>query len=433
MQPKIIALADCNSFYASCEQVFNPRLRGQPVIVLSNNDGCVVARSAAAKAVGIKMGEPFFKIQYLVQNYQVQVFSSNYALYGDLSNRVMSLLAEFTPQLEIYSIDEAFMELPRLGESPSAYLQQVRQTITRSTGIPISVGAASTKTLAKVANQVAKQQPAYQGVLDLSTQDPDQILMQLPIEEIWGVGHRLGRRLRSFGLKTALDLKHAAESWIRQEFGVVLLRTVLELRGIACIPLQLAPMPRKSITCSRSFGRRVTTIQELKEAIATYTSRAAEKLRRERLVASALQVFILTNRFQSGPQYSNSTTLSLIVATDDTSELIHAAFRGLEAIFRMGFSYNKAGVTLLGLGNADLTQLGLLDQRDRERSQQVMGVMDAINQTLGSGTLQLAAAGLPKSLPRGLPKDLPKGWRIKSQRRSPRYTTCWQELPIVKA
>lgn len=416
-----LALLDCNNFYVSCERVFNPSLQGKPVIVLSNNDGCVIARSNEVKALGVKMGAPFFQVQPLVRKYKIQVYSSNYALYGDLSQRVMVLLGELVPVCEVYSIDEAFLDLSLADGSSAKFAYQIRTIIRKWTKIPVSLGLGRTKVLAKIANRVAKQVPEYEGVFDLTTVDPEPVLAKVDVQDVWGVGYRYAKALRQQGIETALQLRNAPQGWIKQRFGVTLLRIVLELQGIPCIPLELCPTPKKGITCSRSFGRPVEQLAELKEAVATYTTRAAEKLRQENLAASVLTTFIMTNRFKEEPRYSNSATVTLPVATDDTAELIHYALCGAEAIYRPGFSFIKAGVMLLNLGPVSLVQSNFFDTRDRERYRLLMSTIDQINHRFGTGTIQFAAAGLKKT------------WKMRASNRSPRFTTRWDELPRVKA
>jgi DNA polymerase V len=413
----MLALCDCNSFYASCEAVFDPKLRGKPVIVLSNNDGCVVARSPQAKAIGIKMGEPAFEIHHLIQKYKVQVFSSNYSLYGNLSERVMVTLGEFTPEMEIYSIDEAFLNLSGFSHLDlSDYGQQIRHTVFKWTGVPISIGMADTKTLTKVAGDIAKKNP--KGVFILPS-NHDDILAEFPIGDVWGIGRSHTRSLQAHGIMTALHLRDVELSWARKEYSVVMQRLVLELRGQPCFSLELNPPPKKSITVSRSFSRAIATLAELREAVATYTSRAAEKLRQHELTADAIQVFALTSRFKEN-YYSDSVTLTFNYSSDNTVEILHFALRGCDRIFQAELQFKKAGVILLGLRPKSLRQLSLWEP-DVEHSEALMQTMDSINARFGRGTLQFAVAGLKKP------------WAMQSRMRSPRYTTCWSELPVVRA
>jgi len=418
----IFALADCNAFYAACEAVFNPQLQNKPVVVLSNNDGCIVARSEAAKTVGLKMGEPLFKAKDLIERHQVQVYSSNYSLYGDMSARVMASLAEVTPNLEIYSIDECFLDFSGFSEVDlTGYCRHVRAVVKQYTGIPISLGIGRTKTLSKVANYIAKKFSVYEGVFDLTAVEPEPVLTQIAVEDVWGVGKQYARVLRSHKIETALQLRDAPESLIKQRFGVTLLRTVLELQGLSCLPLELSPAPRKGVTVSRSFGQTVQSLTELKQAVCTFTSRAAEKLRQEMLAATVLNVFVMTNRFQDTPQYHNLQVVTLPTATNDTAELSYFALRGVESIYRSGYQFKKAGVTLLDLVPITTVQPDLFDTRQREKYRKLMKVMDQINNQMGAGTLQFAAAGLKKT------------WAMRAAHRSPKYTTCWSDLPLVKA
>jgi len=418
----LFALADCNAFYAACEEVFNPQLQDQPVVVLSNNDGCVVARSEAAKAVGIKMGEPLFQVKDLIARHQVQVYSSNYSLYGDMSARVMASLAEVTPNLEVYSIDECFLDFSGFSHiNLTDYCHHVRAKVKQYTGIPISLGIGSTKTLSKVANYVAKRVSVYEGVFDLTAVEAEPVLAQIAVEDVWGVGRQYARALRSQNIETALQLRDAPESLIKQRFGVTLLRTVLELQGLSCLPLELCPASRKGVTVSRSFGQTVQSLAELKQAVCTFTSHAAEKLRKEMLAATVLSVFVMISRFKDTPQYNNSYVITLPTATNDTAELSYFALRGLESIYRTGYQFKKAGVMLLDLIPIAVVQPDLFDTRRREKYQKLMEVIDQINSQMGAGTVQVAAAGLKKT------------WAMKAAHCSPKYTTCWSDLPLVKA
>lgn len=422
MRP-IFALVDCNNFYASCERVFNPRLEGKPIVVLSNNDGCVVARSNEAKALGIAMGVPEFQIRPLLQAHQVQVFSSNYTLYGDMSQRVMETLEQFCPDLEVYSIDEAFLSLSGFAyRNLTEYGGTMRTTVKRWTGLPVSVGIAETKTLAKIANRVAKRTPDTNGVFDLlACSDRDGLLGRMPVEDVWGIGRNLTRLLNQQGIMTALQLREADDHWIRKHLGIVGLRLVMELRGIACLDLEECPAPKQSLTCARAFGQLINTLADMEEAVSSYTSRVAEKLRRERLAATVMTVCLTTNAFKEGPQYSNALTLKLSVATDSTSDLIRSARQGIRTIYREGYRYKKAGVILTGLVPVSQRQADLFDDHDREKSTRLMSALDAINHRWGADTLHFASNGLSKA------------WKTQCQHRSPAYTTDWAALPIVTA
>ncbi|TKS60041.1 MAG: SOS mutagenesis and repair protein UmuC [Nitrospira sp.] len=421
--PPVFALVDCNNFYASCEQVFNPTLEGKPIVVLSNNDGCVVARSNEAKALGIGMGIPEFQIRPLLRTHRVHVFSSNYTLYGDMSQRVMETLERFSPDLEVYSIDEAFLSLVGFEHRGlTEHGRLIRRIVKQWTGIPVSVGIAETKALAKIANRVAKRTPGTGGVFDLlARQDREALLGRVAVEDVWGIGPNHARLLNQHGITTALQLREADDQWIRKRMGIVGLRLVMELRGVSCLDLEQCPAPKQGLTCSRAFGKLISTLTEIEEAVSVYTSRVAEKLRRERLTATVLTVFLTTNEFKEGPQYSNALTLKLPVVTDTTSELIRSALHGIRAIYRDGYLYKKAGVLLTGLVPASQTQADLFDYQDRGRSKQLMSALDSINDRWGAGTLQYASSGITKA------------WKTQFHRRSPAYTTHWDELPVAHA
>jgi DNA polymerase V len=421
--PPVFALVDCNNFYASCERVFNPTLEGQPIVVLSNNDGCVVARSNEAKALGIGMGVPEFQIRPLLRAHRVQVLSSNYTLYGDMSQRITETLEQFTPNIEVYSIDEAFLSLAGFERrNLTDYGREIRRTVKQWTGIPVSVGIAETKALAKIANRIAKQTPDTGGVSDLLTCPDREILLgKVAVDDVWGIGPNYARLLKQHGTTTALQLIQTDDQWIRKHMGIVGVRLVYELRGHSCLDLEECPSPKQGITCSRAFGRSVSTLGEMEEAVSSYVSRAAEKLRRERLAATMLTVFVMTNEFKDEPQYCNSVTCSLPVGTDTTSELIRAALQGLRTIYQDGYWYKKVGVMFTGLSPASQVQPDFFDDQDRPRSKRLMAALDKVNDRWGSGTLEYAASGLTKT------------WDTKFHRRSPAYTTDWDELPVAHA
>jgi DNA polymerase V len=422
--PTVFALVDCNNFYVSCERVFDPKLDGKPVIVLSNNDGCVVARSEEAKALGIAMGVPAFQIRHLIGAHDVLVYSSNYALYGDMSRRVMDTLAQFSPNVEVYSIDEAFLSLSEFtSRNLTEYGRTIRATVKQWTGIPVSVGIAETKTLAKIAGEVGKHSRDSGGVFDLTTcQERDALLAKMPVEDVWGIGPNWARVLTQHRITTALALRDADEHWIRKRMGVVGARIVQELRGVTCLALADCPPPKQGITVSRSFGRPVMSLAEMRQAVSTYAARAAEKLRAEGLAVTVLTVFLTTNPFKKdAPQYSNAATIKLPVATDATPKLLRYALRGIERIYLDGYRYNKAGVMLTALVPASQIQADLFDYHDRERSSRLMRVLDRINVEMGAGTLRYAAEGYVKR------------WRTRFERRSPVNTTNWRDLPVAKA
>jgi len=415
---EIFALVDCNNFYASCERVFNPKLQAKPVVVLSNNDGCIVARSNEAKALGIGMGVPAFEVEGTLRKNGVEVFSSNYALYADMSSRVMETLSTFTPDIEIYSIDEAFLNLAGFSCPLTDYGRKIQRTVKQWTGIPVTVGIARTKTLAKIANRIAKKSAKAKGVLDLTDASYlDKVLAQIPVEKVWTVGIKTTLKLKGAGVKTALALRDADVSWVRQKFGVVGVRTVYELRGISCYPLEQNPPVKKSITVSRMFGTPVESIDELKQAIASYASGAGEKLREHRLAVGVMTVYVTTSRFIEN-RYFNSHTVEFAAATSDTIELIRNACRCIDRLYRKGCAFKKCGIIFNGLVPENRTQQGLFDDVDRLKSRRLMQAVDAVNTRLNS-PLQWAAEGLEQS------------WRVKYNRRSNRYTTRWEELPEV--
>jgi DNA polymerase V len=429
------ALVDCNNFYASCEKLFRPDLKHRPLVVLSNNDGCVVARSKEAKALGIKMGVPIFKIRHELRQHNIAVFSSNYTLYADMSARVMRTLEELAQRVEVYSIDEAFLDLTGTQSllENTQFGQQVRQIIGDWTGIAVCVGIAPTKTLAKLANHAAKKYPATQGVVDLSDRQRQQrLLALLPVDEIWGIGRRLGLRLQQMGINSALDLANANPKNIRQHFSVVVERTVRELNGESCIDFEELPPTKKQIVCSRSFGERVTSLQEMREAICKHSARAAEKLRKEKRYAKIITVFIRTSPFNAQqPQYANSLSGELSVPSDDSRDLINQAIRLLEHIWRDGYAYAKAGVMLSDFYEPGVYQPDIFDQqpngkgrRGHRESQALMSTLDKINRQ-GKSKLFFAGQGVKNS-------SGTKSWVMKREHLSPAYTTNWNDLLKVK-
>jgi DNA polymerase V len=419
----VFSLIDANSFYAACEQVFDPKLAGRPVIVLSNNDGCVVSLNAEAKKLGIKRGVPLFQIERLVKDLGVQVFSSNYALYGDMSQRVMAVLQEFTPEVEIYSIDEAFMNLAGIGcESYEALGREIQRRVYRNTCVPVTVGIAETKTLAKVANYIAKTSEKASGVLDLThSKYQDEALRRTPVEKVWGIGPSYATLLRERKVTTALELRDVDTTWARQMMTVVGARIVMELRGVSCLPLEICPRPRKSVTISRSFPVAIKELAELREAVAVFATRAAEKLRRDALAAGAITVFIETSRFVEGrEQYGNSATLELVYPSDNTQELLQHALEALGAIFRGGFEYRRAGVLLNGLVPVAQMTRRLFAHETLEKFRRVMPVMDQLNAKYGRGTVRFATAR-------------PGGrWKTQAARSSPHYTTRLSDIPLLQ-
>ena len=422
---KVFAIVDCNNFYASCERLFAPHLIGKPIAVLSNNDGCVIARSNEAKALGVTMGMVYFKARRFLEQQGVTVFSSNYALYGDLSQRVMDVLSQFTPTMEVYSIDEAFLDLSGFEHRGlSEYAQEIRQTVEQWTGIPVSIGIGSTKTLAKVANRACKKSPELNGVMDLSSHpDIESVLSKVELGDVWGVGRRLNRRLREEGLNTALDLSRMDTHDIRRRYNVVLARTVDELKGISCLDLETIVPDRQQVLCSRSFGVRVTEEKDMRKALGNFASRAAEKLRKQNLLANALNVHISTSPFDGSPNYHNSVTMKLPFSTDDTQVLSGYAQTLLSEIYREGLSYQRGGVLLMDLEPYRNAQYEIFENKIRsERSDKLMKTLDVVNQQMGRGTLRLGREGFGE-------KD---GWRMRQNLKSPSYTTQADELMKIQ-
>ncbi len=418
------ALVDCNNFYASVERVFNPKLEGKPVVVLSNNDGVIIARSNEAKALGIKMATPVFKVKDIIEKHDVKVFSSNYVLYGDMSNRVIAILYESAAEVEIYSIDEAFLKLDGIQQNFNKFGHDIRDKVKKWTGIPISVGIADTKTLAKVANELAKKSPHYKGVLDisgLSDKEMDKYLKLMDINDVWGIGRRLSPMLRIHGIKTARDLKYANDRWIRKCINVPGLKTVHELRGIPCIELAQNPAPKKSIASTRSFGRPVTTLTELKQAVAMYCTIAAEKLREGGQVSAAIQVFIHTNRHRRDQaQYANSAAGMFAQPTSYTPQIIKTAHFLLKKIYKSGYKYKKAGIILTKLMPKHQIQLDLFKEHQNNfRNDHIMQTIDKINLKHGRNTVNPAALGIKKP------------WKMQQSKKSKRFTTNWHEVIVV--
>ena len=421
-----IALVDVNNFYVSCERVFNPALENRPVVVLSNNDGCCVSRSNEAKALGVKMTEPWFKLKDLAQQHSIVAYSSNYTLYADMSNRVMKLLADMCPDQEVYSI-ECFLNLNAFSQLDlTTFGQAMRQRIKQWLGLPVCVGIGATKTLAKLANHIAKKRPGFDSVCDLarlSASQTDALFASIDVSEVWGVGRRTTQRLADMGIHSVAALRAADAKVLRQRFSVVMERTVLELQGVPCIAMEHQPPAKQQIMASRSFGRPVTSLAELSQAVTTYTTRAAEKLRRQHSVAALLQVFIQTNRFKpEEPQQSEGISVALPEASADTRHLVQYALRGLTRLYRPGYRYGKAGVMLSGLTPAMNKQATLFgNDAAEQQSALLMKTLDAINLAMGKESLYLAGAGIQ---PR---------WRMRRENKSPHYTTRWDELAIAHA
>lgn len=424
--PRSIALIDVNNFYVSCERVFNPKLKNKPVVVLSNNDGCAVARSNEVKALGIGMGAPWFKFKDLAKQHGIVAYSSNYALYADMSNRVMSILRQFSPDQEIYSIDESFLDLTGFQHrNLLEYGQQMRQRVLQWTGLPVSVGIASTKTLAKLANHCAKKRAEFNGVCDFNCMSPqtlNTLLGQIAVGEIWGVGRKLAPQLESLGFKTVLDLKLANPETLRQKFSVVMEKTIRELNGVVCIELEEVAPVKQQIVSSRSFGKPVEDLESLSESVSLYMTRAAEKLRKQASYAGALHVYIRTSPFKlDQPFYSNGYTVALPSPTDDTRQLVSVALWVLKRLYRSGYQYAKAGVMLSELVPVQGCQTDLFARPiSNPRTANLMLAMDSINKKMGRESIKLASEGFKRP------------WKMKQENKSQNYTTHWDEVLLVR-
>ena len=415
---KKIALIDCNSFYVSCERLFNPKIKNVPVVVLSNNDGCVISRSTEAKKLGIKMGEPYFKVKELVRKNNVQIFSSNYSLYGDLSRRVMKVLKGFSDKIEIYSIDEAFIDLSHIkDENIEDYGKRIRERVLKWTGIPTSVGISCTKTLSKVANHVAKKNKT--GVIFLKD-NIDDVLKNFDISDIWGVGRQLSKLYIKNGINNAYKLKNISNSWVKKSTNVLGAKTVMELRGIPCINLETEETKRKSCCVSRSFGRKVESLNKLKESITTHCLNAAEKIRNDNQTTRSITVFIRTSPFDKNRKYySNSLTIDLPVATNNSLELVKVAIEGLKKIYKYGYFYQKAGIILSKLGEAGEKNLNLLTPILENKSQTLMKAIDVTNAKYGRNVISVAQAGINNS------------WKMRREHSSKIDTASFDSLPKI--
>ena len=416
-----LALVDCNSFYVSCERLFNPGIRKKPVVVLSNNDGCIISRSNEAKALGIKMGEPYFKAKDIIVKNKVEVFSSNYSLYGDLSRRVMRTLKRFNSDMEVYSIDEAFLDLSNFPDQDVEKIgKEIRETVLQWTGIPTSVGIAKTKTLSKIANHIAKKK--ISGVTSLiGIENIDPILEKIDINDVWGVGRQLTKFYQKNGIYNAKQLKNKSNTWIKKSSNVLGSRTAMELRGVPCINLETTTTKRKSCVVSRSFGARIKKFQELKEAVANYCLNASEKIRSESLVTKAITIFVRTSPFQKNfGYYSNSKTVDFPIATNNSIEIVKTAVSILEKIFKNGYQYQKAGVMLTGLHNDD-GKKNLFSSDKDEKINSLMRSIDSTNYRYGRSTLSLASAGVQKK------------WNMKREYSSKIDTADFYSLPKIKA
>ena len=415
---KKIALVDCNSFYVSCERLFNPKIRKVPVVVLSNNDGCVISRSTEAKTLGIKMGEPYFKVKELVKKNNVQIFTSNYSLYGDLSRRVMRVLKGFSDKIEIYSIDEAFIDLSHIkDEMTEEYGKKIRERVLKWTGIPTSVGISCTKTLSKIANHVAKKNKA--GVIFLK-ENIDETLKNFQISDVWGVGRQLSKLYIKNGINNAYELKNISNTWVKKSTNVLGAKTVMELRGISCIDLETEESRRKSCCVSRSFGKKVESLDKLKESITTHCLNAAEKIRTDKQTTRAVTIFIRTSPFDKNRKYySNSITIELPVATNNSIELVKTAISGLGKIYKYGYFYQKAGVILSKLRDASEKELNLLAPILENKSQPLMRAIDFTNAKYGRNAISIAQAGISND------------WKMRREHSSRIDTASFDFLPKI--
>ena len=418
----MIALIDCNNFYASCERVFNPALEGKPIVVLSNNDGCVIARSNEAKALGIPMGEPAFKIKHLLEQNKIEVFSSNYTLYGDMSRRVMQILSGFAPACEIYSVDEAFLDFHGMQHFElGAYAQHIRQTVRQWVGIPVCIGMAPTKTLAKLANRIAKKDPKQMGIYSIdSNQKRIDALHATLVDDIWGIGRNYAARLHSYGIHTALDFAAARKEWVRKQMGIVGMRIHQELNGIACFALSTHPERKKSITTSRTFGQSTSNLSELSDAVANFTTKTAYKLRKQNSCAQELLVFIQTNRHRADqPQHFDSLAIELPVATNSSIELVHYALQTLKKLYKPGFAYKKAGVIVQNILPQEHVQGNLFDTVDRAKHSRLMKTIDQCNDNIGREKIRLLAQGFTRK------------WHLKNEHLSQCYSTNIKEAITI--
>ena len=416
-----IALVDCNSFYVSCERLFNPSIAKKPVVVLSNNDGCVISRSTEAKVLGIKMGEPYFKVKKIVKENDVKIFSTNFALYGDISRRVMKTLKQFSPQMEIYSIDEAFLDLSSIkNEYLLEHSYKIRKTILKWTGIPTSIGIGTTKTLSKAANYIAKKEKS--GVIDLvNSKQVDKLLSEIKINDVWGVGRQLTKFYIKNGISTAYELKNISNNWIKKNTSVFGSRTAMELRGLPCISLEPHEEKRKNCCVSRSFGRKVTKLEELEESVTTHCLNAAEKIRSENQTVKRITVFIRTSPFHKDNYYANAKNIDLPIRTNDSIELVKQALIGLKDIYKKGYKYQKTGIIFSNLKEVSIYNKNLFTNiSNEEKRSKLMKAIDYTNTKYGRNALSVARAGLKKK------------WNIKRQHSSKIDTACFNFLPTIR-
>ena len=417
----MFGLCDCNNFFVSCERVFNPSLEGRPVVVLSNNDGCIVSRSNEAKAIGIKMGQPLYQIRDLVKRENVSVHSANYHLYGDMSQRVMTILKNHVEHIEVYSIDEAFLRLDgHPVEGLKAFGEKLAHTIRKGTGIPVSIGISPTKTLAKIASKLCKKYPKLNSAcLMYRDEDITKVLSTYPIGDIWGIGRRHSKMLENCNIRTASQFCALSEEWVRNRMNINGVRTWLELQGTPCIEFNHQAADKQSISVSRSFAKELYTLQELHETISTFTAIATEKLRKQNSVAQQLQVYILTNRHRDDqPQYYEGATMHFITPTDSTLEITKAAIELLQKIYRNGFGYKKSGITLSEISPANVIQGELFDTIDRPKHKKLMEAIDKINAIQGPQSVKLVSQGCITD-------------HTNRQYLSPQYTTSWDDILVI--
>jgi DNA polymerase V len=425
---QLFALVDVNNFYVSCERVFAPKLEDVPMVVLSNNDGCAVARSAEVKALGVKMGTPWFQMKDLAKEHGIQAYSSNYTLYGDMSGRVVEVLRKFTPNLEVYSIDESFLQIETVLKqyaNPTSLGQIIKQDVKDTTGLPVCVGIGASKTLAKLANHLAKKNPQFAGVCDISSMPKEalyQWMAETAVGEVWGIGGKTAKKLKELKINSVFDLVQVSPQAMRQQFGVVIERICYELRGVSCLQLEEVAPAKQQIISSRSFGKPVTSMEELAESVATHAARGAEKLRSQKSVTGALTIFVQTNPHKPfEPQHHQSITVVLSDPSDNTLTLTTAALKGLKQIYKTGFKYKKAGVILNLLADKPTMQQSLFDDMEvKGKSAGLMKAMDSINSRFGNAAIKTAASGTKQD------------WQMRSGNRSPNYTTQWDELPVAR-
>ena len=425
---QLFALVDVNNFYVSCERVFAPKLEGVPMVVLSNNDGCAVARSAEVKALGVKMGTPWFQMKDLAKQHGIAAYSSNYTLYGDMSGRVVEVLRKFTPNLEVYSIDESFLQIETVLKQyadPTSLGQIIKQDVKDTTGLPVCVGIGASKTLAKFANHLAKKNPQFAGVCDISSMPKEalyQWMAETAVGEVWGIGGKTAKKLKELKINSVFDLVQVSPQAMRQQFGVVIERICYELRGVSCLQLEEVAPAKQQIISSRSFGKPVTSMEELAESVATHAARGAEKLRSQKSVTGALTIFVQTNPHKPfEPQHHQSITVVLSDPSDNTLTLTGAALKGLKQIYKTGFKYKKAGVILNLLADKPTMQQSLFDDMEvKGKSAGLMKAMDSINSRFGNAAIKTAASGTKQD------------WKMRSGNRSPNYTTQWDELPVAQ-